>query len=93
MSASPSSPYFNIPTGQAAKDSYLQRLGAGLLGTVGGESGELGWRANLGMEFSGAQTINVDSTEATVETLAVGTNLFWGAGANYLVAGRPPGGR
>ncbi|MBK9365790.1 MAG: OmpA family protein [Deltaproteobacteria bacterium] len=80
-------PYFNIPTGQAAKDSYLSNgFGAGLLGTVGGETGELGWRANLGMEFSGAQTINVENTEATIETLDVGTNLFWGAGANYTVA-------
>lgn len=77
-------PFINLPTGSAA--AYLKNgIGLGVLGVVGGQVDKLGWRANLGLDLSQKQNIALTDTEATIESLDLGSNLYLGAGVDYRV--------
>ncbi|MCB9760676.1 MAG: OmpA family protein [Alphaproteobacteria bacterium] len=77
-------PYIAIPTGQRAKDAYVSNgFSAGLAATVGGDTGKLGWRANLGLDLGAKNAVDTGNT--AIEELEIGSSLRWGLGANYDV--------
>ena len=76
-------PYLDIPTGQGAKDAYVSTgFKIGATAAVGGNSGALGWRANLGLGLGPKAAI--DSAD-NIEVLDMGSSLDLGGGLNYEI--------
>lgn len=70
-------PYVTLPTG--AEEAYVTNggMGGGLVASVGGQSGKLGWVVDAGVDLGRAATLGTTTTGSAIDA---------GVGVNYRVA-------
>lgn len=70
-------PYVTLPTGDEAAYVASGGLGGGLIASVGGQSGKVGWVVDAGVDLG---------KTATLGTTTTGSGIDAGAGVSYRVA-------
>jgi outer membrane protein OmpA-like peptidoglycan-associated protein len=70
-------PYVSLPTGDETAFVTNGGMGGGLVASVGGQSGQLGWVVDAGIDLG---------KPATLGTTTVGSGIDAGAGVSYRVA-------